>query len=165
MTLPSNCISVISWLFLVATFLIYQFVLRSSIYHLFCLQACVCHTLDCDVPPHNHSKNNLCQRIFYCLDQLEKSLLNIFRRTYSELAADIQDPTLPASHLFLAWSVFSYAAKRLHAKVDEPSFLLTGPKLPNGLTLAPPISESDISTMKNFFRRARATGTRARLVS
>ena len=46
-------------------FLIYQLVLHSSINHLFYLQACVCHTLDCDVPPHNHSKNNLCQRIFF----------------------------------------------------------------------------------------------------
>ena len=53
-------------------FLLYQLLVHASILHLFSLNACVCHSLDVCVPPHTHSTNNQCQRIFLVCEEMEK---------------------------------------------------------------------------------------------
>ena len=133
-------------------FLLYQLLLHASVLHLFTLNACMCHSLDVCVPPHIHSTNNQCQRIFLVCEEMEKSLNTILHHTYLSMSTSIQDPDIPNSHLYLIYAVFSYATKLLTVEIDRPSYLLDSPRLPSG-QYPSTLTQDDVNSIRSYFNR------------
>ena len=102
-------------------FLLYQFALHFCIFQWFSLQASICDTLDCRVPPHVHFTNNQCQRVFVIHDALSTSLNNILHFTFNALSSAIFDTDFPDTHLYIFYSIFTYSSRLITAKVDWPA--------------------------------------------